>query len=86
VNKVGDIFFAIDGSNAAPTVAQRQYFAEVQPEYTQRMEGGKSVHQHHSPAVERKVARLEPADLNNAPAGYVLMNSDEGSHDDFAFT
>jgi photosystem II stability/assembly factor-like uncharacterized protein len=38
VNKIGDIFFALDGANAAPTVAQRQYFAEVQPEYSQRME------------------------------------------------
>jgi len=38
VNKIGDIFNAIDGTNAAPTVGQRQYFAEVQPEYAERME------------------------------------------------
>ena len=37
-NKIGDIFNAIDGTNAAPTVGQRQYFAEVQPEYAERME------------------------------------------------
>ena len=38
VNKIGDIFFAVDGTNAAPTTAQRQYFAEIQPEYLERME------------------------------------------------
>jgi len=37
VNKVGDIFFGIDATNAAPTAAQRQYFAEIQPEYADRM-------------------------------------------------
>ena len=37
VNKVGEIFFAVDGTNAAPTAAQRQYFAEIQPEYGERM-------------------------------------------------
>jgi len=38
VNDIGDIFFGIDATNAAPTVAQRQYFAEIQPEYAKRME------------------------------------------------
>jgi photosystem II stability/assembly factor-like uncharacterized protein len=38
VNEIGDIFFAVDGANAAPTLGQRQYFAEVQPEYNERME------------------------------------------------
>ena len=38
VNDIGDIFFALDATNAAPTPAQRQYFAEIQPEYTERME------------------------------------------------
>jgi uroporphyrinogen-III decarboxylase len=37
VNDVGDIFFAIDSPNAAPTAAQRQYFTELQPEYASRM-------------------------------------------------
>jgi len=37
VNKVGDIFFGVDATNAAPTAAQRQYFAEIQPEYADRM-------------------------------------------------
>ena len=37
VNKVGDIFFGVDATNAAPTPAQRQYFAEIQPEYADRM-------------------------------------------------
>ncbi|MEP6570652.1 MAG: hypothetical protein ABJC10_12845 [Acidobacteriota bacterium] len=38
VNDIGDLFFAVDGTNAAPTLAQRQYFAEIQPEYAERME------------------------------------------------
>ncbi|HEV7743423.1 MAG TPA: hypothetical protein VGO56_00375 [Pyrinomonadaceae bacterium] len=38
VNDLGDIFFGLDGTNAAPTAAQRQYFAEIQPEYAERME------------------------------------------------
>lgn len=38
VNDIGDIFFALDATNAAPTPAQRQYFAEIQPEYAERME------------------------------------------------
>jgi len=38
VNDIGDIFFGIDATNAAPTLAQRQYFAEIQPEYAERME------------------------------------------------
>ena len=37
VNKIGDIFFGIDGTNAAPTPYQRQYFQEIQPEYRDRM-------------------------------------------------
>ncbi len=38
VDDIGDIFFGIDATNAAPTPAQRQYFAEIQPEYAERME------------------------------------------------
>lgn len=38
VNDLGDIFFSMDATNAAPTLAQRQYFAEIQPEYAERME------------------------------------------------
>ena len=37
VNKIGDLFFGIDGTNAAPTPYQRQYFQEIQPEYSERM-------------------------------------------------
>lgn len=38
VNDIGDIFFGLDATNAAPTLAQRQYFTEIQPEYAERME------------------------------------------------
>jgi photosystem II stability/assembly factor-like uncharacterized protein len=38
VDRIGDIFFTVDSTNAAPTLAQRQYFAEIQPEYSERME------------------------------------------------
>jgi photosystem II stability/assembly factor-like uncharacterized protein len=37
VNRIGDIFFAMDGTNAAPTSYQRQYFQEIQPEFRDRM-------------------------------------------------
>ena len=37
VNKIGDLFFAMDGTNAAPTPYQRQYFEEIQPEFRERM-------------------------------------------------
>ncbi|HEV7395987.1 MAG TPA: hypothetical protein VGN86_05715, partial [Pyrinomonadaceae bacterium] len=37
VNKIGDLFFGIDSTNAAPTLYQRQYFQEIQPEYAERM-------------------------------------------------
>jgi len=37
VNKIGDIFFGMDGTNAAPTAAQRQYYQEIQPEFRERM-------------------------------------------------
>jgi hypothetical protein len=37
VNKIGDIFFGLDGTNAEPTPAQRQYFQEIQPEFRERM-------------------------------------------------
>jgi len=37
VNKIGDIFFGLDGTNAAPTPAQRQYYQEIQPEFRERM-------------------------------------------------
>jgi hypothetical protein len=35
--KLGGLFFAIDGVNAAPTVYQREYFDEVQAEFRARM-------------------------------------------------
>jgi predicted nuclease with TOPRIM domain len=37
VDRIGDLFFGIDGTNAAPTPYQRQYFQEMQPEYRERM-------------------------------------------------
>ena len=37
VNKIGELFFGLDGTNAAPTPYQRQYFQEIQPEYRERM-------------------------------------------------
>jgi photosystem II stability/assembly factor-like uncharacterized protein len=37
VNRIGDIFFGLDGTNSAPTPAQRQYFQEIQPEFRERM-------------------------------------------------
>lgn len=36
-NRVGDIFFGLDGTNAAPTPYQLQYFQEIQPEFRERM-------------------------------------------------
>ncbi len=36
-NRVGDLFFSVDGTNAAPTPYQRQYFQEIQPEFRERM-------------------------------------------------
>ena len=38
VDDIGELFFGIDGTNAAPTLAQRQYFAEIEPEYAERMQ------------------------------------------------
>jgi hypothetical protein len=38
VNKIGDIFFGVDATNAAPTPYQRQYFQEIQPEFRERMD------------------------------------------------
>ena len=37
VDRIGEIFFGLDGTNSAPTVAQRQYFAEIEPEFINRM-------------------------------------------------
>jgi hypothetical protein len=37
VNRIGDIFFGLDGTNAAPSPAQRQYYQEIQPEFRERM-------------------------------------------------
>nr|MBA2338960.1 hypothetical protein [Pyrinomonadaceae bacterium] len=37
VDRIGGLFFAIDGTNAAPTGAQRQYFNELQGEYQTRI-------------------------------------------------
>ncbi len=36
-NRIGDLFFSVDGTNAAPTVYQRQYFQEILPEFRERM-------------------------------------------------
>ncbi len=36
-NRVGDLFFSIDATNAAPTPYQRQYFQELLPEFRERM-------------------------------------------------
>ncbi|HWN09143.1 MAG TPA: hypothetical protein VNO50_07745 [Pyrinomonadaceae bacterium] len=36
-NRIGDLFFSIDGTNAAPTPYQRQYFQELLPEFRERM-------------------------------------------------
>ena len=36
-NRVGDIFFALDGTNAAPTPYQLQYYQEIQPEFRERI-------------------------------------------------
>lgn len=36
-DRVGDLFFSLDGTNAAPTQYQRQYFQEIQPEFRERM-------------------------------------------------
>jgi hypothetical protein len=36
-DRVGDLFFSIDATNAAPTPYQRQYFEEVEPEFRERM-------------------------------------------------
>lgn len=36
-NRIGDLFFGLDGANAAPTPYQRQYFQEIQPEFRERM-------------------------------------------------
>ena len=36
-NRVGDLFFAVDGTNAAPTQYQKQYFQEILPEFRDRM-------------------------------------------------
>ncbi|HET6671202.1 MAG TPA: hypothetical protein VFH15_13315 [Pyrinomonadaceae bacterium] len=37
-DRVGDLFFSIDATNAAPTQYQRNYFAEVEPEFRERMD------------------------------------------------
>ncbi|HKO97156.1 MAG TPA: hypothetical protein VJU86_09195 [Pyrinomonadaceae bacterium] len=37
INKIGDLFFGLDATNAAPTPYQRQYFDEIVPEYRSRM-------------------------------------------------
>jgi photosystem II stability/assembly factor-like uncharacterized protein len=37
VNKIGELFFGMDGTNAAPTPYQRQYFEEIQPEFRDRI-------------------------------------------------
>ena len=37
VNQIGDLFFGLDATNAAPTPYQRQYFEEIQPAYRDRM-------------------------------------------------
>ncbi|MGI9166572.1 MAG: VPS10 domain-containing protein [Pyrinomonadaceae bacterium] len=37
-DRVGGLFFALEGTNAAPTPYQRQYFEEFRPEFRARME------------------------------------------------
>ena len=37
-DRVGGLFFAVEGTNAAPTPYQRQYFEEIRPEFRSRME------------------------------------------------
>jgi hypothetical protein len=37
INRIGSLFFSIDGVNAAPTFAQREHFGEVQTEFTQKI-------------------------------------------------
>jgi len=37
VERLGGLFFAIDGPNAAPTPAQREYLAELQQEFEQKI-------------------------------------------------
>ncbi|HSK62710.1 MAG TPA: hypothetical protein VK893_02680, partial [Pyrinomonadaceae bacterium] len=36
-DNIGNLFFALD-ANFGPTLGQRQFFAEIQPEYRGRME------------------------------------------------
>ncbi|MEP6919868.1 MAG: hypothetical protein ABI967_02000 [bacterium] len=36
-DRIGDLFFSIDGANSAPTPYQRKYFEELQPEFRERM-------------------------------------------------
>ena len=36
-DRIGDLFFSVDGTNAAPTQYQRQYFQELLPEFRERM-------------------------------------------------
>lgn len=36
-DRVGDLFFSIDATNAAPTSYQRRYFEEVEPQFRERM-------------------------------------------------
>ncbi|HEX7177872.1 MAG TPA: hypothetical protein VF240_21615, partial [Pyrinomonadaceae bacterium] len=37
IDRIGSLFFSIDGVNAAPTHAQREHFGEVQTEFTQKI-------------------------------------------------
>ena len=36
-DRIGDLFFSVDGTNAAPTQYQRQYFQELLPGFRERM-------------------------------------------------
>lgn len=36
-DRIGDLFFSVDGTNAAPTPYQKQYFQEILPEFRERM-------------------------------------------------
>ncbi|MEP6635992.1 MAG: hypothetical protein ABJB97_04645, partial [Acidobacteriota bacterium] len=36
-DRIGDLFFSIDGANAAPTPYQRKYYEELQPDFRERM-------------------------------------------------
>jgi hypothetical protein len=61
VDRVGSLFFSIDGVNAAPTAPQKEYFAALQTEFQQKIE---EVNKY----LTQSVAQLnETLRRNNAP-------------------